>query len=67
MRRLLVVLLGLMLAAAFPLNALAEDEDLDAAMREAKFMTTEGPNAPPDLIDADDMPVIGDEIGRAHV
>jgi len=60
MRRLLVVLLGLMLAAAFPLNALAEDEDLDAAMREAKFMTTEGPNAPPDLIDADDMPVIGD-------
>jgi hypothetical protein len=60
MRRLLVVLLGLVLAAAFPLNALAEDEGLDAAIREAKFMTTEGPNAPPDLIDADDQAVLGD-------
>src|SRR5262245_29574750 len=60
MRRLFVVLLGLMLAAAFPLTATAEDDDLAAAMREAKFMATEGPNAVPDLVDADDIPVLGD-------
>jgi len=60
MRRLLVVLLGLLLAAAFPLNALAEDEGLDAAIREAKFMASEGPNAPPDLIDEDGLAVLSD-------
>jgi hypothetical protein len=60
MRRLLVVLLGLMLAAAFPLTATAEDDTLAAAIREAKFMATEGPNSAGDLIDEDDMPVIGD-------
>jgi hypothetical protein len=60
MRRLFVLLLGLTLAAAFPLTAMAEDEDLDAAMREAKFMVSEGPNAPPDLIDEDAMSVVPD-------
>lgn len=60
MRRLLIMLLGLMLVGAFPLNAIAEDEDLAAAMREAKFMATEGPNAAPDLVDADDIAVLGD-------
>lgn len=60
MRRLFILLLGVMLAAAFPLNALAEDDDLDAAMREAKFMASEGPNAAPDLIAEDSMPIAFD-------
>jgi len=60
MRRLLVLLLGLTMAAAFPLNAMAEDEDMAAAIREAKFMASEGPNAVPDLVDEDGMPVLGD-------
>jgi hypothetical protein len=60
MRRLLILLLGIVLVGAFPLNAMAEDEDLKAAMREAKFMASEGPNAVPDLVDADDIAVIGD-------
>jgi hypothetical protein len=60
MRRLLILLLGLVLAAAFPLNALAEDDDMAAAIREAKFMASEGPNAAPDLIAEGSTPVAFD-------
>ncbi len=59
MRRLFAVLLGLVVAAALPLNASADDS-LRAAILEAKFMATEGPDAPPDLIGEDETPVIGD-------
>jgi len=61
MRRLFALLIGLAMVAAFPLHAIADDEDaLAAAIREAKFMESEEPNAPPDFVDATDIPVIGD-------
>ena len=60
-RRLFAVLIGLTVAAALPLHAVADDAGtMQAAILEAKFMTSDGPNAPPDLIDANDQPVLGD-------
>ncbi|HKF18402.1 MAG TPA: sialidase family protein [Candidatus Dormibacteraeota bacterium] len=58
-RRLFAVLIGLTVAAALPLHAAAEDT-LQTAIFEAKFMTSDGPNAAPDLIDSNDQPVSGD-------
>ena len=60
MRRLFVLLLGLALAAVFPLNAIAEDDSMAAAIREAKFMASDGPNSAPDLLDEGAMQVLGD-------
>lgn len=57
MRRLVFALFGLALAAALPLNAMADDGSMSAAIQEAKFMTSDGPNALPDLVDSGNLPV----------
>lgn len=58
-RRLFAVLIGLTVAAALPLHTAAEDT-LQDAIFEAKFVSSERPNAAPDLIDSNDQPVTGD-------
>ena len=56
MRRLFALLLGLVVAAALPLNASADDT-LQAAIMEAKFMSDSGA---PDLAAEQDTPIAGD-------
>lgn len=56
MRRLFALLLGLVVAAALPLNASADDT-LQSAIMQAKFLSDSGA---PDLLAEADAPVIGD-------
>jgi len=58
--RYFVALLALGAVAAMPLHAIADEGGPDDAMMAAKGFDFEGPNAPNDLIDSNDVPTIGD-------
>jgi hypothetical protein len=61
--RLGAVLLALTLAAGLPIQASADDRS-DAIMA-AKGFDFEGDNSPPDLVDENSMPTVGDTPGTA--
>src|SRR5690349_5926710 len=56
--RLGVALLAAAVAVAFPLHALSDD--LSSAISAANGFDFAWPDAPPDLIDSNDIPTIGD-------
>jgi hypothetical protein len=61
--RLAAVLAVAFVAAALPLNAMSDD--LSSAVMGAKGFDFAGPNSPPDLIDSNDIPTIGDAAAGA--